>query len=250
MIVEITTGSGDLIALAAVDPRWRLDREGRSGGVQALRGGVPAPLPLTGLKFVGGLVDEGEDIVEAALRELCEEAGAGIEGLVRAAGPREVYRMTRNLEWNPEANVEVTYLHAEVAAKDADLSHLFEPADDCLAIVLVRRGQVALTSAGYVVTGKPAATFWRKAFVTIPYEGWAPTPLQEAAFRAYNALGAEDPTVGIDTASLESLDIPLFCPVDASPTDAMGPGDMATGRPLPDGAVLAHAIGKASLAAF
>lgn len=243
IIVEVVTEQGSLVALAAVDPRWRVDREGRHRGLPALRDGALTPLPLTGLKFIGGLVDEAETPLESALRELGEEAGARIAAAVRATGVREVYRMTRGLEWAPNAKTEITYFHARVRADASDLPGLFEPADDCLAIVLVGRDRIVLADEGYVVTGAAAVTFWRKAFVPVPYEGWAPSEAQEAAFKAYNAAGREDPFAGIDKDSLAGLHVPLFYPTDASPTDILGGNDLLTGRPLPDGAVLAHAFG-------
>ena len=244
VIVEVETDDGTLIALAATDPRWRLDREGRHGGTAALHEGGIGRLPITGLKFIGGLADAGESPLRAALREVFEEAGAAIGEAVAAAGPREVYRMTRALEWSQDAKVHVSYFHVRVDAMGRDLGDLFEPADDCLAIVLVRPDQVALREDGYAVTGPARATYWRKPYVPVPYETWRPSDAQRAAYDAFNAAGPADPFVGLDRDSLGALHVGLYCPPDASPTDALAEADLATGRPLPDGAILVHALGE------
>lgn len=244
IILRLRTGADDLIALAAVDPRWRLSQDASYGGVAALLDGVPQPIPLTGLKFIGGLVDEGETPESSALRELREEAGPRIARLVEASGMRRVYRMRRALEWRAGAGIEILYYGATVDVPPSGLADLFEPADDCLAIVLVRTAQVSKGPEGYAVTGSPVATFWRKAYRTIPFEGWNLTPAVQAAMASYNELGPGDPFVGIDRDSLSAMHVPLYCPGDASPTDDIRPGDDGTGRPVPDGAVLMRFLGK------
>lgn len=239
-IVRIRTETGDLLALNVEDPRWRLDAEGRYRGVPALLEGAVRPLPLAGLKFIGGLVDEGETPEESLLRELREEAGPVIGAMAAQAGLDPVYRMLRGLEWRPGASIEIRYFGVTVEAPGEDLPRLFEPGDDCLGIVLVRPAQVVRGEDGYAVTGSPVATFWRKAYVPIPYREWHVSPAVEAAMLAYEEAGPQDPFVGLDKASLGSLHVPMFCPRDAEPADVMRPGDEETGRPLPDGAVLAR----------
>lgn len=247
-------GNESYLLLNAVDPRWRVGADGKYQGKPALSGGGSTLLPLSALKFIGGLVDQGETPEDAALRELGEEAGARLAEAIKATGGvTSVYTMTRPLEWQPENDVEITYLHAHIKANSLEeLRSMIEPHDDCFGIVIVKADQVIKTDKGYVVAGavSPQNIIFRQAYVPIPYQDWerdSGKPIPQAArdvFDHYNTNGPVNPLVGIDAASLREINVSLYTPKGTDPCAVLDDTKVQQGKggAVPDGAIFEQLV--------
>jgi len=253
IIVTAETPEGTHLLLNATDPRWRLDGEGKFGGVDALKGGVATSLTLANLKFIGGLVDGGESAEQAGLRELREEAGKRLADAVEKFLLEPVYTMVRPLEWNPTDEVEITYLHAHIKADSLQaVRGMIEPHDDCFGIAIVKTDQIAKTDLAYVVAGRVADEniIFRPDYVEIPYRDWekeSGKPIPQAArdaFDFYNANGPTNPLVGIDTKSLRDVSIKFYTPKDISPTANLSEDQVTSGHggAVPDGAIFMQLV--------
>jgi ADP-ribose pyrophosphatase YjhB (NUDIX family) len=270
-IVTVEMDGKNYVLLNAVDPRWRINPEGKFIGINAngesqafdafQQNGSPTKLPLSGLKFIGGFVDKGKTLKQAAHHELKEEAGRRL-GNLAAKNLKHVYTLTRPMDRWPGASVEVTYLHAHLKLSKAEFSRLAKPGDDSLALMLVEVDKIAKTGTGYVVTKPSQDIFYRKKYQSIPYRRWmlahwlhergiitSPdsklTPQQIEAFKYYNRHGRSNPFVGIDRESLKAKNISLYKPSGTSSTAQLSPEQIRErggGLPVPDGAIFTQVV--------
>lgn len=245
--ITVTTDKGDYVVMGAQDPRWRIDKDGKFDGIDAMDAqGNLVKLPLQP-GFVGGKIEGGmfgrEGAAHAALREIKEEAGMRMYERVRQAGLRKIYVAERK---KPDDPPETTYFHAHLAMpldalKECLKLSTLDPENDTVALMLVKPEQVEFRKGqGYVMRGVPAFIHYRGYIPTVIPKDASAT--QRAIIEKYNARGQTEALVGIDTNSLTSeplLYTPPGCPQDApiDPAATIGKGGHSS-----NGAILKHVV--------
>ncbi|MFM9890637.1 MAG: NUDIX domain-containing protein [Rickettsiales bacterium] len=258
----------DYVLLCVPDPRTRIARDGTYQGLPALNADdTPNLLPLDQLKFIGGYIDPGETVEAAGLRELAEEAGPALAEMVERTGfIKPAYCMTRRFEQDDARPLKLHYLHAHLGERTmsevkqaiasgptlAAVEEALEPSDDVFAIVIAEVDKIKRTPGGYVVEAGLAGKKLAQQFRPIDYAPWhaLTSETSRRAYDTYNRLGATDPYVGLDIASLGKQNIILYtptkadhslqCAADASvPYSAMYGG---SGAVCPDGAIFTDLV--------
>jgi hypothetical protein len=256
------------ILLNAVDPRWRLDREGKYDGMAALdQNGNPVLLPLRGFKFIGGYKDEKENPIEAGLRELREEAGEKLAEEVRKSNTLEtVYTMTRASDLYPWRSVTISYIHAHIKVETMDalkdmieitpaavrnrglerLRDMIAPHDDAFAIVIAKATQIQKLSNGEgyaIIDYIPRKNIVENTkWVPIDYWNWKNKNIPYAprrAFDVYNEKGPKNLHIGIEMNSLNHMNVGLYVPKNTKPDAEMTSLQVVKGfgEAVPDGAI-------------